>query len=70
VQKKSKVVTTIIEKLLHDFGGNWNVDVVFQRIGNVQHQRWKSFLKVAKKNGKRLNLCSKASWAFFKGNFG
>jgi hypothetical protein len=38
VQKKSKATTTIIEKLLHDFEGNWNVDVVFQHIGNAQRQ--------------------------------
>jgi hypothetical protein len=69
VQKKSKVAMTIIEKLLHDFGGNWNVDAVLQRIGNAQRQRRRSFLKVAKENGERPNLCSKASWAFFKGNF-
>jgi hypothetical protein len=69
VQKKSEVTMTIIEKLLHDFRGNWNVDVVLQRIGNVQCQRRKSFLKVAKENRKHPNLCSKASWAFFKGNF-
>jgi len=42
---------TIIEKLLNDFGGNWNVDAVLKRIGNAQRQRCKSFLKVAKKNG-------------------
>jgi hypothetical protein len=35
VQKKSKAETTIIKKLLHDFGGNWNVEVVLQRIGNA-----------------------------------
>jgi hypothetical protein len=70
VQKKSKATTAIIKKLLHDFGGNWNVDDVLQRIGNAQCQQCKSFLKVAKENGKRLNLCSKASWVFFKGNFG
>jgi hypothetical protein len=29
LRKKSKVATTIIEKLLHDFGRNYNVDVVF-----------------------------------------
>jgi len=28
VQKKSKAAMTIIEKLLHDFEGNWNVDIV------------------------------------------
>jgi hypothetical protein len=69
VQKKSKATTTIIKKLLHDFGGNMNVDVVLQRIGNAQHQRHRSLQKVAKENEERLNLCSKASWAFFKGNF-
>jgi hypothetical protein len=27
VHKESKAATTTIEKLLQDFGGNWNVDV-------------------------------------------
>jgi hypothetical protein len=61
VQRKSKAATTIIQKLLNDFEGNWNVDVVLKRIGNAQRQRRKSFLKVAKENGERPNLCSKAS---------
>ncbi len=69
LQRKSKAATTIIEKLLHDFGGKWNVDTVLKRIGNAQRQRRKSFLKIAKENGERPNLCSKASWAYFKGNF-
>ncbi len=47
-----------------------NVDVVLQHIGNAQCQRRKSFLKVAKENGECPNLCYKASWVFFKGNFG
>jgi hypothetical protein len=61
MQKKSKVAMTIIEKLLHDFEGNWNVDAILQHMGNAQRQRHKSFLKVAKENGECLNLCSKAS---------
>ncbi len=70
MQKKSKVAMTIIEKQLHDFGGNQNVNVVLQHIGNAQSQRRKSFLKVAKENGKCPNLCYKGKLAFFKGNFG
>jgi hypothetical protein len=37
---------------------------------STKHQWRKSFLKVAKENGECLNLCSKASWTFFKDNFG
>ncbi len=69
VQRKSRAATTIIEKLLNDFGGNCNVDVVLKRIGNARRERHKSFLKVAKENGEHPNLCSKASWAFFRSNF-
>jgi hypothetical protein len=68
-QKKSKATMTIIDKLLHNFKGNYNVHVVLQCIGNAQHQWHKSFLKVTKENWKHSNLCSKANYVFFKNNW-